>query len=163
MEDKAFVALKWIVGILNERSVEYQITGGFAAKMYGSERELNDIDIDIRDEGMNKILPMIQPHVIFGPTRYTDDKWDCLLVTLSYHGREIDIAGIDTLRISNKERARWITYPDYRFEVVDMSIAGIKVKVQHPTRLIEYKRELDGEHQQADIQTAEEYMVRKSR
>jgi hypothetical protein len=40
-------ALRWIIGILDRHNIQYQITGGFAAKLYGSSREVNDIDIDI--------------------------------------------------------------------------------------------------------------------
>ncbi|MFZ2522802.1 MAG: hypothetical protein WAW92_00245 [Minisyncoccia bacterium] len=40
-------ALRWIVNILESKSIQFQVTGGFAAKLYGSQRELADIDIDI--------------------------------------------------------------------------------------------------------------------
>lgn len=40
-------AFKWIVGLLNKYQILFQITGGFAANLYGSKRELNDIDIDV--------------------------------------------------------------------------------------------------------------------
>lgn len=39
------LAAQWIVGLLRDRSIPFLICGGLAAKGYGSERELNDIDL----------------------------------------------------------------------------------------------------------------------
>ena len=39
--------LRWIVEILNRNHIPYQLVGGLAAKIYGSARDINDIDIDI--------------------------------------------------------------------------------------------------------------------
>lgn len=49
-QEKTINALKWIIKILNSKNIPYQISGGFAAKMYGSIRPLNDIDIDIPED-----------------------------------------------------------------------------------------------------------------
>ena len=46
-EQKTIDALKWIVDIFNKYNIPYRIGGGFAAKIYGSPRPLNDIDFGI--------------------------------------------------------------------------------------------------------------------
>jgi hypothetical protein len=60
-------ALRWIIGILDRHNIQYQITGGFAAKLYGSSREVNDIDIDICEKEFQKILSDISHYLIDGP------------------------------------------------------------------------------------------------
>ena len=37
--------LEWIVEIISINDIDYQITGGLAANLYGSGREVYDIDI----------------------------------------------------------------------------------------------------------------------
>jgi hypothetical protein len=159
MEQKALYALRWLTEILNRHHVEYQIAGGFAAKVYGSPRELNDIDIDIREKDFQTIMPDIAPYVTVGPTRFNDGKFDCDFVALDYKGQHIDISGTDTLRMSNKERTKWISYPNFVFDTLDVPVEGLNLKIIHPRKLIQYKKELDGEHQTIDIQAAEKYIV----
>jgi hypothetical protein len=161
MEQKAIDALRWLTEILNRHHVEYQIAGGFAANVYGSPRELNDIDVDIREKDFRTILPDIAGYVTAGPTRFNDGKFDCEYISLKYRGQVIDISGTDTLRMSNKERTEWISYPNFVFDTLDMPVEGLHLKIVHPRKLIEYKKELDGEHQTIDIRAAEEY-VRKN-
>ena len=43
--DKISQALTWIVTLLNDQQVQYQIVGGLAAQAYGARRPLVDIDL----------------------------------------------------------------------------------------------------------------------
>lgn len=36
---------QWIVGLLRDKEIPFQICGGLAAKGYGAERELYDINL----------------------------------------------------------------------------------------------------------------------
>ncbi len=103
MENKHKEALRWIVGILDKHKVPYRIGGGFAAKIYGSPRPLNDIDISMPGKYLPAILPEISKYITFGPQHYLDGKWDCDILSLEYEGQEFDITDVDTLRMSNKE------------------------------------------------------------
>ncbi len=44
MSEKLKVALKWLKGLLDAESIEYQIVGGLAATIHGGDREIADID-----------------------------------------------------------------------------------------------------------------------
>lgn len=149
---KAKDALRWIVGLLNAKHIPYQISGGFSAKLYGSPRPLNDIDIDIPDGKFEDILPEVKDFVIYGPAHYQNGKWDLTLMTLNYYGQEIDIGGSDSAKVSNQERTRWIPIPTDFSRYVPMSVDDIEIKVIPPEELIGYKQHLDGDHQKVDIE-----------
>ena len=57
-------ALAWIVKLLNDNQIPYQISGGCAAKIYGSPRQLDDIDIDIPRSYFEHILPEVKKRVV---------------------------------------------------------------------------------------------------
>lgn len=92
MKDKE--ALIWIINILNKHKIPYMITGGYAARIYGSNRPLADIDIDVSDKSLYKIIPSVQKFISHGPNRYKDNNWDILGLTLHYKGQEIGISGV---------------------------------------------------------------------
>ena len=160
MEKKVVDALKWMVEILGKKNIEYQIAGGFAAKVFGSSRPLNDIDFDISENFFPKILSDVSQYITYGPARLNDGKWDCELITLNYHGQEIDISGVDSMKLSNKERNKWIPYKENFFKNVELDVDGMKLRVIHPRELVAYKQELDGEQQLTDIRATEQYLAR---
>lgn len=145
-------ALEWIVGILKKYDVPFQISGGCAAKIYGSPRELNDIDIDIPENYFLKIISDVKPYIIYGPDQYKDKKWDLYLMTLNYAGQEIDI-GSGNAKISTKERDKWIDFSTDFSKAVKKTFLGIEVSVIPKEDLVNYKQSLDGVHQQVDIES----------
>lgn len=159
-QEKTINALKWIVEILNSKNIPYQISGGFAAKMYGSGRLLNDIDIDIPEERFKDILEEVKPYIIFRPEHINDGKWDMELMTLNFKGQEIDIGGAYEAKVSNKDRTKWIPIPVDFSKVNRIELEGILVNFISPKDLIEYKQHLDGEHQLQDIKAVESYLIK---
>ncbi len=145
-------ALEWVVNILKKHEVPFQISGGCAAKIYGSLRELNDIDIDIPQNYFEKILADVKPFVIYGPAQYKDQKWDLYLMTLNYAGQEIDIGSGDA-KISTKDRKEWINFDTDFSKAVKKEFLELEVPVIPKEDLVAYKTLLDGDHQQVDIQS----------
>lgn len=145
-------ALEWMVGVLKKHQVPFQISGGCAAKIYGSQRELNDIDIDIPENYFEKILEDVKPYVIYGPAQYKDKKWDLYLMTLNYAGQEIDIGG-QNAKISTRDRSQWIDFHTDFSKAVKKEFLGLEVPAIPKEDLVFYKQLLDGDHQQVDIQS----------
>jgi hypothetical protein len=146
----------WIVSILNKHQVPFVISGGFAAKIYGSPRALNDIDIDIPEKHFDLILKDIKPYIIYGPSHYLDERWDLQLITLNHKGQEIDLSSGDTLKICDARTGIWQDMPSDFENVEHKKVFGIMVPVIKRDDLINYKSMLSGEHQKIDIQAIQE-------
>lgn len=161
MNEKTARGLKWIVGILNKNDIPYRIGGGLAAYVYGSRRPINDIDISVSGAYFSTIIPEVSDYIVAGPKHYLNEKWDCDTLSLDYHGQEIDLTDVDTLRMTNKDQTAWIqakTLYD-RYEPVILQVEGVNVSLFDPRGLIEYKKELGREHQAADIEAVEKYLA----
>lgn len=140
MEKNTEEAFKWIINILMQNNILFQISGGFAAKLYGSERELFDIDIDMKGSDFYRILPFVKDYIVFGPERYRDESFDIKLLTLEYHGQKIDLSSDENAKIYNSITKQWqdckTNYADCeQYEIFDLVVPVIRRQ-----ELIEYKK-----------------------
>ena len=101
-------AFFWIIEILRKHNIKFQLSGGFAARLYGATRPLADIDIEMADEGFEKILPEVKEYIVFGPDRYVDETFNVQLLTLKYKGQEIDLSGEKGEKIFDKNTGKWV-------------------------------------------------------
>src|SRR3989338_5844801 len=103
-------AFNWIISILQKHKLPYRISGGFAARIYGSKRKLSGIDIDTIDMALNKVLPDVQKYALHNPNRYKGREWDCYYLGLRYKGQEIGLMGVNHAKIVDKTKQKWIRY-----------------------------------------------------
>lgn len=85
--NQAIDALRWVVNILDNNNIPYQIEGGLAAICYGATRELADIDIFIPNFSFEKISSLVKPYSQFGPDYYISDNWKLIYQILDYKGQ----------------------------------------------------------------------------
>ncbi|MCL2037835.1 hypothetical protein FWG95_02425 [Candidatus Saccharibacteria bacterium] len=163
MEKKTEIALKWIATVLNQNKIPYAIGGGTATYLYGSGRKVNDIDISVSAKDFPAIIPLVQNYIVAGPKHYKNEKWDCTTLSLNYEGQAIDLTDRDTLLMSKKDGTGWLKnkeiYSKYPNVVKDFK--GLEVSLMDPRVLIEYKQELSGAHQEADVEFLKNYLSRK--
>jgi hypothetical protein len=143
-------AFNWIVNIIERHGVMYKISGGFAARIYGANRELADIDIEVANINIIKIAEDTKPYIIFGPKRYKDKNWDLELMTLKFEGQEIDIAGTEA-KIFNNNTKEWESYSGNLQSIEIMEVFGKKVPIESKKSLIAYKSKLAREVDLEDI------------
>lgn len=160
VEEKTLNAFKWIVGILNGRNIPYSIGGGMATYLYGSGRRVNDIDISVSGKYLPVVIPLVKEYIIVGPKHYKNDKWDCLTLSLTYEGQDIDITDADTLMMSKKDGSGWIRNKEIykKYPNVIKEVDGVKVSIMDPRVLFQYKQKLDGEHQEFDLKFLRDYI-----
>jgi hypothetical protein len=147
---QATAALRWIIEICERRGIPLRITGGLAAKVYGSSRVLHDIDIDIPDEYLGLLSADVEQYYTMPLQHYKDAKWNLRLMTLDYQGQEIDVGGSQQW-IANHQ-GNWIKIPICFDNLQYHQIGELIMPIINPHDLIAYKQYLDGEHQQIDIQ-----------
>jgi hypothetical protein len=131
-----------IVGILRKYKIPFQISGWFAAKIYGSPRSLNDIDIDIPDKYMLDMLPDVRKYIIYGPSRYHDGAFDLLLTTLRYKWQEIDIWWCSDEQIYSKHHKHRENLQHHIKISTRKKVYGLMVPIMPKQELIAYKKKL---------------------
>ena len=153
MNETTFNALKWIVEILNKNNIPYRVGGGTATFLYGSGREINDIDISTSCEYFSKIVPLVKEYITAEPKHYLNEKWDCTTLSLTYKGQDIDLTDVETLLMKSSLDDTWIKnkeiykkWPDLKKDPGDNTL----IALMHPRVLLEYKQHLDGKHQEFD-------------
>ena len=135
-------ALIWVVEILNKRQIPFQVTGGFAAKIYGSKRKLADIDIDIPENRFNELLNDVHSYIKFGPSQYKDSDWDLKLLTLNYKNQDIDLCGAYKVKIYNKLSKKWVILKSNFKKSIVKTMYGISIPVIPKNELISYKNKV---------------------
>lgn len=158
MEPKLLKALHWIIEILNKYYIQYNLSGGFSAHLYWSNRQINDIDIDIPEDDFEKIYNDVKSFIILGPEDYKDERWDLKLMTLNYFGQEIDISGAFNQKIFDDVSQKWIHSPADFEKSRKINFEGVELNVIDPNDLINYKKLLSGYHQNIDIRAVQEFI-----
>lgn len=154
-EEKTLNALIWIIEIFKKENVSFRISGGFAAKVYGSDRELADIDIEIFEKDLKKIFNITKQYAVFPLAQYKDENWDLPLMTLEYQGQVIDICGGDNIKIFNKNTKEW---EKFLFDINNSpirNVQGVDVPIISLDDLIGYKSKSRREVDLIDIQNLE--------
>lgn len=142
MVKKTKEAFLWIIKILKKEKIPYQITGGFVARLYGSKRPLADIDIEIHDKDMIKILPYVKNYILKGPLNYKDSEFNTYGLFLEYKGQKIDVCGVDTQKLFNKKKRKWEKEKINLNKTIVKKVYGLSVKVIPLKNLVDYKKRI---------------------
>ncbi len=153
-EKKTEKALRWILGILKKHKSPYLITGGFAAKLYGATRGLEDIDLEIPHDKFQEIIEEVRPYILLGPERFQDDNWGLIgvYVKLEYEGQKMDICDGNSLKITDHKTEKTVVNGIDFSKSTQKEVFGIKVSVIPKDILIRYKSVLGRDVDKVDIE-----------
>ncbi len=155
-EQDIHTALNWVVAILERHGKQFQLTGGIAARSYGSPRPLTDIDLDVETGTFQSILPELGKHIIFGPGQAEAEDWSNYLLTLEFDGVRINLAESST-RIFDREQSVWTEWPIDFSASTTVTLFGLQLPVIPRERLVAYKKVLDREQDKIDIAAMENH------
>ncbi|MDB5236982.1 MAG: hypothetical protein JWL88_84 [Parcubacteria group bacterium] len=152
LNEQQIDSLQWIISVLEKHQIPFQIAGGLAAKIYGSSRPLNDIDIDIPQNRIAEIVDDVKDFITYGPVQHIDEKWDVFVVALERNGQEFDISGAEGAKIHDDATGVWKEFPTDVTKANWIEFEGMRLPVMQKEELIEYKSFLNGLHQKEDIE-----------
>jgi hypothetical protein len=144
-------AFHWITNILEEKKIPFQISGGFAAHLYGATRPIADLDFDVPEKMFSLLLPEVKEFVTYGPMLHVSESWRVYVMTLEYEGQEIDIGGAYEAQLFNTLTQEWEQFPIHLDTAEVRKVFGKKVLVCNKQELITYKQKLGREVDKQDV------------
>ena len=155
---QAKAALSFIVPILEKYKFRWVITGGFACYVYGVDRMLTDIDIDIdtsKDSANFRVfLEEVQPHISQPLVNFVDSNYNNFNFELTIENQIIDICPMNELLIFNKNEGAYVNFYHHAFPTIDMvRFEGFELPLLTKQAIIDNKEMLatKDEWQQRDI------------
>jgi hypothetical protein len=145
-------AFHYIIDLIEGQGINYQISGGLAARVHGSERLLADIDIDVEPSALPRLAELTKEYVVRPLGRYQDAHWDLLLLTINVAGQEIDLCSPQAL-IFNHVAQAWKSYDSDLSQYEIKEVFGRKVRVETRDALLTYKRILGREVDIEDVRS----------
>lgn len=150
------VAAKWIIGLLREKNIPFLVCGGLAAKGYGSERELNDIDLFVPGERFSEVVQAGQGFISKPAARYREEGWDLTYVQFMHDGVKVEVGKAKDMRIFDVNSQAWIPLNvDFsRYETV--GLLGLELPLMRKEDLIRYKTALSRPVDMEDLRAIRE-------
>lgn len=137
-------ALSWIDSKIRTSSSPYQICGGLAARAYGADRPLNDIDLFVPKENYESIHNQTKSYLSKPSSRYIDESegWDVEYFQLVYDSVKIEIGNSENVKIFDSAKKIWL-HLDIDYEASELiPVFGLLVPVMPKLSLLWYKNKL---------------------
>ncbi|MDI5920106.1 hypothetical protein QLQ86_04805 [Halomonas sp. LR5S13] len=93
------VAVRWMVGLPEDRNIPFLICGGLAARGYGPERALNDIDPFVPGEHFSSVGQAGQAFASKAAAHRREEGWSLTYVQFSYQGVKVEMGSADGPRV----------------------------------------------------------------
>ena len=150
------LAAQWIVGLLRDRNIPFLICGGLAAKGYGSERDLNDIDLFVPGEYFSSVVQAGQEFVSKAAAHRQEEGWDLTYVQFRYEGIKVEVGSADGPRIFDSSSETWVPLNiDFsRYKIVNL--LDLELPLMLKEDLVRYKSALSRSVDIEDIRAIRE-------
>lgn len=141
---RAKAALSYIIPILVKYNFKWVITGGFACYVYGVDRMLTDIDIDIETSKdsieFKQFIDELKPYITQPLENFVNDNYNNFNFEITYQDQIIDICPMNELLIFNRNSNKYVSFYDGKFpEVEMMDFEGFKLPLLSKVAIIDNK------------------------
>lgn len=133
------LAAQWIARLLRDRNTPFQICGGLAAKGYGSERALNDIDLFVPGELFLTVVQAGQANISKPAKHYCEEGWDLTYVQFKYEGIKVEVGNADGAQIFDAASQAWVPLNIAFDRYETASLLGLELPLMLKEDLIRYK------------------------
>ncbi|WP_136253960.1 hypothetical protein [Onishia niordana] len=136
------VAAHWIVGLLRDRNIPFLICGGLAARGYGSERALNDIDLFVPGTHFGEVVQAGHDYVSKSAARRQEEGWYLTYVQFTYEGIKVEVGNADDARIFDMNKQTWIQLNIDFSRYKTVRLLGMDLPLMLKEDLVKYKSAL---------------------
>lgn len=136
------LAAQWIVGLLRDRNIPFLICGGLAAQGYGSERDLNDIDLFVPGECFSSVVRAGQHFVSKAAAHRQEEGWDLTYVQFKYEGIKVEVGSSDGPRIFDVSKQAWVPLSIDFSRYTTVQLLGLELPLMLKEDLVDYKSAL---------------------
>ena len=133
------LAAQWIVGLLRDRNIPFLICGGLAARGYGSERDLHDIDLFVPGEHFLSVVQAGQAFVSKAAAHRQEEGWDLTYVQFKYEGVKVEVGSADGPQIFDANHKDWVPLSIDFSRYVTVNLLGLELPLMSKEDLIQYK------------------------
>jgi hypothetical protein len=141
--------LSLAIATFDRHNIRYQATGGLAGNIYGSKWPLHDIDIEVSQRDMAKVVEIFREYTVRPLFRFVDEEFDLMLLGLCINDIEVEITQAeDAFIFSNGVRIRLETDLS---KAKKIRFLGLDIFVQPLDDIITYKRLLSRNNDVSDL------------
>lgn len=133
------LAAQWIVKILRDRNIPFLVCGGLAAKGYGSERDLHDIDLFVPGENFSSVVEAGREYISKAAKHYREEGWDLSYVQFKYEGIKVEVGNADDPRIFDASSQSWVPLNIDFSRYKTVNLLGLELPIMLEEDLIRYK------------------------
>ena len=150
LTEQQWYVVNQVLDVLENNTITYQVTGGLAGNIHGSNWPLHDIDIDLHQADIFRFVSAFQSFVTRPYSRYQDTEFDLFLVTLTIGNVSVDMSQVEEAFLiveGGRHPLPSLLVPPQRKD-----LRGRDVWVQPLEQLVAYKRLIGRSTDVADLE-----------